>query len=468
MFDPGIIPVVGELADLDLATADRRTLDQAVALSARIRAWLDAGDVAVARRVRQLSSAEPTGCSPTIDAADVLSHRGRRDDRDARAATARSTLCDQMPGFETALVEGSVSTGHLDVVVAATRRLTPAERSAVVARADELVAVAVGSSVVDYRAKVRAIVAESTTPADDVDRLERQRRRCKLTRWEDRDTGMWKTLIEVDPETGARIWTALDAKIAVLRQRAETASAPLDRIAVEALAELILAPGGGDPDLRRVPEICVNVDLRTVTEGAHAAGLCELSDGTAVPVATAVRWCCEADIVPILIDADGQAVDTGRARRTANRKQRRLLRATYRTCAHPNCAVPFDRCQIHHVVPWERLGSSDLANLLPLCTGHHHLVHEGGWSLTMTPDRVITLTRPDGDTEFVGRTCDRPTGVAPAGPIDTAGVPDPPTGAAAAGSIDTAGAPDRPGPLEHPNRAGRHRPSRVLSSHPGG
>ena len=46
-------------------------------------------------------------------------------------------------------------------------------------------------------------------------------------------------------------------------------------------------------------------------------------------------------------------------------------------------------------------------NLLPLCEAHHHLVHEGGWTLTMTPDRVVTWTRPDGTCWKTVNTADR-------------------------------------------------------------
>ena len=79
----------------------------------------------------------------------------------------------------------------------------------------------------------------------------------------------------------------------------------------------------------------------------------------------------------------------------------------YRTCAHPHCTTPFDRCEIHHVTAWDALGPTDLANLLPLCSFHHHCVHEGGWTLTLDPDRTITLTRPDGDITFDDTTTDR-------------------------------------------------------------
>ena len=38
---------------------------------------------------------------------------------------------------------------------------------------------------------------------------------------------------------------------------------------------------------------------------------------------------------------------------------------------------------------------------------HHDDVHEGGWTLTMTPDRIATWTRPDGTTYWTGTTIDR-------------------------------------------------------------
>ena len=141
--------------------------------------------------------------------------------------------------------------------------------------------------------------------------------------------------------------------------------------------------------------------------------MCETSTGQDVPAATVRRLCCDADIIPIVLDGDGVALDVGRAKRVATRDQRRALRAMYRTCAHPGCMVAFDDCDIHHVNPWIPTGLTDLDNLLPLCSRHHHLVHEGGWTLTLSADRTITLCRPDGSIHFDGSTVDvAPTGLA--------------------------------------------------------
>ena len=79
----------------------------------------------------------------------------------------------------------------------------------------------------------------------------------------------------------------------------------------------------------------------------------------------------------------------------------------HRTCIHPECTVTFDACRIHHVIPWQPVGETDISNLLPLCETHHHTVHEGGWTLTMTPGRIATWTRPDGTHHHTGPTTDR-------------------------------------------------------------
>ncbi|MET0461225.1 MAG: HNH endonuclease signature motif containing protein, partial [Ilumatobacteraceae bacterium] len=93
--------------------------------------------------------------------------------------------------------------------------------------------------------------------------------------------------------------------------------------------------------------------------------------------------------------------------RLATSEQRQALRAMYTTCGHPHCEVRFGACRIHHVDWWDHLGPTDLQNLLPLCDTHHHLVHEGGWRLTLKPDRTITLRRPDGTLAYEGDTTDR-------------------------------------------------------------
>jgi hypothetical protein len=80
----------------------------------------------------------------------------------------------------------------------------------------------------------------------------------------------------------------------------------------------------------------------------------------------------------------------------------------HRTCVGHHCTVNFEHCQIHHIMFWRFNGPTDISNLVPLCSRHHHLAHEGGWTLTMTPHRTVTWTRPDGTIHSTHHTIDRP------------------------------------------------------------
>ena len=89
-------------------------------------------------------------------------------------------------------------------------------------------------------------------------------------------------------------------------------------------------------------------------------------------------------------------LDLGTKTRQWNAAQRRAIRYRFGgRCFVPGC----DRriVELHHTNPVGEGGATDLDLALPACKGHHHLVHEGGW--TASYDRitgVATLTGPDG------------------------------------------------------------------------
>jgi hypothetical protein len=69
----------------------------------------------------------------------------------------------------------------------------------------------------------------------------------------------------------------------------------------------------------------------------------------------------------------------------------------YRTCAIDGCDRHFEDCHIHHLAEWDDLGDTDLDNLAPLCSFHHHRVHEGRWRQQLDPStRQLTVHLPDG------------------------------------------------------------------------
>jgi hypothetical protein len=155
--------------------------------------------------------------------------------------------------------------------------------------------------------------------------------------------------------------------------------------------------------------VAVHIGWAALRDDATTAGIvCELEDGTPLPVATVRRLCCDANLLPVVLGGDGVPLDVGRARRLASADQRRALSVMYSRCGWPGCHVAFEHCRIHHIRFWPTIGGdTDLDNLIPACATHHHLVHEGGWTLTMQPDRTITLIRPDGTTHYHGPSINR-------------------------------------------------------------
>jgi hypothetical protein len=107
-----------------------------------------------------------------------------------------------------------------------------------------------------------------------------------------------------------------------------------------------------------------------------------------IPSATAQRLGCDAVFTRILTDASGQVVDVGRTSRHTTAAQNAALTAMYTHCGYPNCGTPLARCDIHHVAWWSRGGSTDLSNLVPLCKAHHLFVHELGYTISTSHDRL--------------------------------------------------------------------------------
>ena len=63
----------------------------------------------------------------------------------------------------------------------------------------------------------------------------------------------------------------------------------------------------------------------------------------------------------------------------------------------PGCGAA-GRVEAHHLVHRAKGGSHELQNLATLCKRHHHLVHEGGFTITTGEGGVtFVVHRPDGE-----------------------------------------------------------------------
>jgi hypothetical protein len=382
-----IMDAVRGLLDTGFDSADRDALERAARWNAMVKAFAAWVDVRCARRADELKSGITDDGFATLLAANGSG-------RDAKAAVERDRACNTVPQLGDALADGAVSGEHLDALARHTKHLTDDERADVADRGAELAAAAEQRSASAFDRYARDLVAavrERHRANSDVEEAERQQALVGVSRWTETGTGMKCTLVKLDPVTDSQWWSVIDAHLATLRQNPSNANLAFTRLKAKAVVTAATAEGGG----MGVPEVNIHVDATTVADGRHDHTLCELADGTPVPVATMQRFLCDATMRAVFVEPDGSVRRIAELR-TPNRAQRRALAAMYATCAHPDCTVPVTNCKAHHIVWYSRQGPTLLDNLLPVCEQHHHLLHEGGWTATMTPDRTVTWTRSDG------------------------------------------------------------------------
>jgi len=167
--------------------------------------------------------------------------------------------------------------------------------------------------------------------------------------------------------------------------------APLDQRAADAFVdmarqELTLDPGP-DPTV-----VVVHVDAETL-DGDDGNGSV---NGVQVASDTVRRLLCDAKIECNVEGPDGTCIGIGRIDRNPPRwLRRRIQHRDQHHCRFPGCDRQIR--QIHHIEWWERdHGVTDSWNLIGLCWQHHHLVHEGGWTISGSADRRLTFTSPLG------------------------------------------------------------------------
>src|SRR5262245_37202447 len=129
--DPGAVFAV--LRDAEPDVLDRDGLAALAKQIAAHRAWCDALQVRVTRRLRQLADAGRTEAPK-----DLLAREGGQSGRDARTADDREQVCTALPNFEDALQAGEVSAGHVDAIATAVRGLDQPTAAEFFAHAEDL------------------------------------------------------------------------------------------------------------------------------------------------------------------------------------------------------------------------------------------------------------------------------------------------------------------------------------------
>ena len=386
-------------------------VDGAFAAADRLVAWVDA------QRLRLVAAMRAEGRS-VLELLDEQSPHATV--ASLTRVERRAEVGSQFPAFVAALGRGEVSAAHLDRLDEALRRLLPHERDQLEGDAARLLAIASSVSAARFGRHLTREVARlerlRPAPVDDegapVDpseaRFAAQQAGIRLTSRTDRDTGMTVYRLALDPLRSVSFDQRLAAVVEALHHGPPIPGCPADPLErqsflrAQALLSLLDGQAGngrGGPDVIVVVDHTTPDDEPDVDWGhpAHipARVLAELLDD---PTSTVTEVVVRNGVV---IAAPG-SLDLGRSSRLANRAQRRALRAMYRGCGVPGCDVRFDRCTIHHIHWWRHGGCTDLHNLIPLCSRHHHLVHDHGWQLVLGSRRELTVTTPSGRVMTTG------------------------------------------------------------------
>lgn len=168
-----------------------------------------------------------------------------------------------------------------------------------------------------------------------------------------------KTTSDADPDRPTRPQGLLDGLVAACRIALATDGLP--------------AAGG------HRPQVMVTISYQDLIGEMERAGHAVF--GQQISARSIRELACDADIIPLVLGGKGQILDIGRSQRLFPPHLRRGLVARDKGCTFPDCTIPATWCEAHHLIPWATGGTTNLNDGALLCSRHHHVIHEGNWTI---------------------------------------------------------------------------------------
>ena len=205
----------------------------------------------------------------------------------------------------------------------------------------------------------------------------------------DRERSMMTITVDLPLDTGELLEKALDKarddEVLEIPDLVDTSWSVRQADAlINMVSEYLSGKGGQSNDSYLVT---IHVD-----ESALAGG----EGRSAVPIESVKRHCCDGHAVVITETSEGEPLGIGRKSRIIPKSIERAVRARdNNTCCFPGCRNRrFLDC--HHIEHWADGGETAVEKLMLLCTKHHTLVHEGGFSIRKDFLDNWAFFRPDG------------------------------------------------------------------------
>lgn len=209
--------------------------------------------------------------------------------------------------------------------------------------------------------------------------------------YRDHNRGTMTITVELPLETGDLIDKALDkARDAGSAHSPEFADESWEAQQADALvtmaSEYLSEQSGSSTSTAENYCVTVHVDRSALVEDKGRSGL---------PVESVRRISCDADIITVVENDEGQPLDIGRQTRVVPTAIKRALWARDKGCTFPGCRNK-RFVDAHHIEHWSAGGETKIDNLMLLCTRHHRLVHEDGFLIEKDYRDCWFFRRPDG------------------------------------------------------------------------
>ncbi len=370
---------------------------------ASLSAHLDAATHRLLECIRRFDEAAGWHDQGAVSCAHWLAWRVGLDPATAREKVRVARALGKLPAIDEAFHSARLSYAK---VRALTRVATPQNEEKLLGMA----LVATGAQLEQLCRGYRAVSAEEAAPRPE----ERSVRRRLLP------GGMVKLELVLEPDEADLVLRAVQRAREVRAEAAEAAEEPPKEAAVEPSVEAAGVsaeaygnrsstcwPSAADGAVKLAESFLaghpvsgtggerfqVVVHFGQEPLGGDGEWAATLEDGTRVSAETFRRVACDCGLVAA--GGNGEKLDIGRRTRSIPPAIRRALMLRDRGCAFPGC----DHARFlhgHHIEHWLHGGETRLGNIVLLCTFHHHLVHEGGWTITASADGAFLFHSPVG------------------------------------------------------------------------
>jgi hypothetical protein len=236
---------------------------------------------------------------------------------------------------------------------------------------------------------------------DSVHHARRAWQSRSLTMWRDEKRGLLRLTVEVPLDEGELIARALDFAVAAGEVTidvdpgavGESKGAAWRAQQADALVAVMKSylDGGQDGEGGSTADryqVVLHADAKALRGGAGCADL---------PIDAVKRLLCDCSLVTVVEDENGKPLDVGRKQRTVSTPLRRALHARDRCCTFPGCHRK-RYLDGHHLKHWIDGGETTPDNMTLLCTYHHTMLHEGGFSMMKEADETPRFLTADGRT----------------------------------------------------------------------